>query len=54
MKEKIKENFISNYTIDSYYGRYGNNLQQIGLAIMYANLYKRPGPQGPREKKVPR
>ena len=41
MKEKIKENFISNYTIDSYYGRYGNNLQQIGLAIMYANLYKK-------------
>ena len=41
MKKSFKKLFISNYTIDNYFGRFGNNLQQIALGIMYAKLYKK-------------
>ena len=41
MKKSFKSLLISNYTIDNYYGRFGNNLQQIALGIMYAKLYEK-------------
>tara|TARA_X000000950_G_C13895836_1_gene652753 strand:- start:1137 stop:2081 length:945 start_codon:yes stop_codon:yes gene_type:complete len=31
--------FIENYTIDKYYGRFGNNLQQIAIGYLYAKKY---------------
>ena len=30
--------FIKNYTLSYYFSRFGNNLQQIAIGIMYANL----------------
>ena len=38
MKGRLKNQFISNYTISYLYGGLGNNLQQIALGIMYSNL----------------
>ena len=40
MKNSLKKLLISNYTINSYYGGFGNNLQQLALGSMYAELYK--------------
>ena len=40
MKNSLKNLLISNYTINSYYGGFGNNLQQLALGAMYAELYK--------------
>ena len=40
MKNSLKKLLISNYTINSYYGGFGNNLQQLALGAMYAELYK--------------
>ena len=31
--------FIENYTIDKYYGRFGNNLQQIAIGYLFAKKY---------------
>ena len=41
MRNYIKKLIVKNYTINSYYGGFGNNLQQLALGIMYANLYKK-------------
>tara|TARA_A100001015_G_scaffold320356_1_gene446432 strand:+ start:1345 stop:2229 length:885 start_codon:yes stop_codon:yes gene_type:complete len=41
MRNYIKKLIVNNYTIDSYYGGFGNNLQQLALGVMYANLYKK-------------
>lgn len=38
MKNRLKNQFISNYTISHSYGGLGNNLQQIALGIMHSNL----------------
>jgi hypothetical protein len=38
MKNRLKNKFISNYTIYPFYGGLGNNLQQIALGIMHSNL----------------
>lgn len=38
MKNRLKNQLISNYTISYLYGGLGNNLQQIALGIMYSNL----------------
>ena len=38
MKETLKKLLIKNFTINSYYGGFGNNLQQIALGIMFSNL----------------
>jgi hypothetical protein len=39
MKESLKKYLIKNFTISSYMGGLGNNLQQIALGCMYANLF---------------
>lgn len=31
--------FLENYTIDKYYGRFGNNLQQIAIGYLYAKKH---------------
>tara|TARA_Y100000741_G_scaffold364677_1_gene356500 strand:- start:1473 stop:2357 length:885 start_codon:yes stop_codon:yes gene_type:complete len=41
MRNYIKKLIVNNYTINSYYGGFGNNLQQLALGIMYSNLYKK-------------
>ncbi len=41
MKKFIKSKIISNFTLSNQYGRFGNNLQQISLGIMFSNLYKK-------------
>jgi|TARA_A100001011_G_scaffold396388_1_gene494110 hypothetical protein len=38
MKEVFKKLLVNNFTINSYYGGFGNNLQQIALGVMFSNL----------------
>jgi len=39
VRNYIKKKLINNFTISNYIGGLGNNLQQIALGCMYANLY---------------
>lgn len=41
MKKIVKQKLVSNFTLSFPYGRFGNNLQQISLGIMFANLYRK-------------
>jgi len=41
VRNYIKNKVINNFTINNYIGGLGNNLQQIALGCMYANLYNK-------------
>ena len=38
MKTFLKNKLIKNYTITTFYGGFGNNLQQLAIGVMYANF----------------